>query len=375
MKTEIYFQPATQVDNAGDQLINLATINAIRRYGDIIVDDRSGNTPRWFLEGIGTGNDTTFTSLSDDRFYLGLIKRLFRQRLKREPVRSFLVIPPGHYARKGRDQAKSALIWYAKLRVVRWLGCKPVRAGFSIGPFDEINTRVEAFGSGSYGFYGVRDRKSLALGQRNGFANLHYFPDLAWSYRPTALPKPDAEEGYVVLSFRSNAYGVTHSSEYLAPIRERLRALLRCGDLASRKIVIAHQVLFDRPASIELAEALKDEFNVELIDPKLSIDEASQLYAKAHCVISNRLHVLLLASQSGTFAIPLASGSDNVKITSILDDNGLADVVLDVAAPEAESVARMEDLQRRRGEFLERFARASEENTQKIHGLYAGIFA
>jgi hypothetical protein len=373
MQTRIHFQPASQIDNAGDQLINLATLNAVRRYGEIVVNDL--RTPDWFIQGIGAGKDRRFSEFASRRFYVSLATMLLKQKFSGPALKQYLVFPPGHSARSGWREARIAFVWYAKLLLLRWLGCTVVRAGFSIGPFDRLNGWVESFGSRCFSYYGVRDRQSLALAQRFGFSEPHYFPDLAWSYLPPQRVAPAPAGGPVVLSFRSNAYGVVHSPEYLRPIRERLSQLLLGPALAGRRVVVAFQVQSDSEASQEIFEDLRDQgVDVTLLSAKLSIDEAASLYAGACCVISNRLHVLLLAAQSGTLPIPLADMKDNVKITSILDDNGLSDLIVNLEVGMVAAVELVGSILSARAQWLERLDAARRDNAGRIEAGFAVVF-
>jgi polysaccharide pyruvyl transferase WcaK-like protein len=369
VRTKILFLPASQIDNAGDQLINLAAIAALRPHGDIVVDDRL--TPEWFLQGIGARPDERFTSISSGRFYVGAVKMLLRRKLSGEAVRYCFVMPPGHLFRRGVAAARTATVWHLKLLLLRALGCRVCRAGFSIGPFDRINLWAERFGAVCHSYYGLRDTTSLALARRHGFTHVHQVPDLAWTYRPTVELDPSSPQGHVVLSFRANATGESHQPDYLEPLLDRLKALLRASGLRQRRLVVAHQVRSDRAAAEQTYHALKDEFDVEWRADKLSIDEASTLYAGAHCVISNRLHVLLLAARNGTLPLALARGSDNVKITSILVDNALDDVVVDVGLPEADNRERLVRALSSREAVIGRFAEAARENTAKVRRAFA----
>lgn len=373
MKTRIYFQPASQIHNAGDQLINWATINAIRQYGEIVVNDL--RTPEWFISGIGAGGDRRFSEFASKRFFVSLTWLLIKQRLSNDPMRNFLVFAPGHTSRTGFREARTALVWYAKLLLIRMLGCTVVRAGFSIGPFDRLNGWVESFASRCFSYYGLRDRQSLTIAEKLCFASPHYFPDLAWSFVPQQRCSPASNDGPVVISFRSNAYGLVHSTTYLAPIRERLGCLLSSPVFLGKRVVVVYQVQTDDEASRELFSYLKGMgLDVELIDRKLSIDEAASLYASACCAISNRLHVLLLAAQSGTLPIPLANMKDNVKITSILSDNGLSDLIVDLQEDEKTNSQRIQKIVQNRADLLRRLDEARQANTILIHKGFASAF-
>jgi hypothetical protein len=177
------------------------------------------------------------------------------------------------------------------------------------------------------------------------------------------------------VSFRSNAFGTVHDAAYLRPLGERLRQLLATPGLDGKAIVVAFQVESDREAAAELFEYLRSHgAPASLRDEQLSIGAAVALYSGACCVISNRLHVLLLAAQSGTLPVALARGNDNGKITSILADNGCADLVLNLVDSEAVSRARIAALLQARGEILQRLSRARRHNALRIEQGLERIF-
>lgn len=372
MRNRAYFMPAGQVDNLGDQLINMATLDAMRPHAEIVVDDLA--TPGWFVDAIARQGDLRFSSISSRRFYLNLARKIVRERLRGEAVRNFIVLPPGHTSRHGARQARAACGRYLRLLFLRMLGCRIVRAGLSIGPFDRLNAIVESAASRVIGFYGLRDQASLALARRYRFADPQYFPDLAWN-GPFERPSRDHADGPVVLSFRSNAFGQVHSSRYLAPIRQRLRQLLGSPPLHGRPIVVAYQVQADAQAARELFEDLRDAGHpVELLIERLDLSRARGLYREAFCVLSNRLHVLLMAAQSGGLPIAVVQSGDNDKITSMLVDNGLEGLALrlDVdASGDLETLNRILD---GRDLAMERIDRVRCENARRISEGVAAIF-
>lgn len=372
MRNRAYFVPAGQVENLGDQLINMATLDAMRSHAEIVVDDL--DAPGWFVDAITRQGDVRFSSIAKRRFFLSLAKKVVGERLRGETVRNFIVLPPGHTSRRGARQARAACGRYLRLLCLRLLGCRIVRAGFSIGPFDRLNAIVESAASRVIGFYGLRDQASLAIARRYRFADPQYFPDLAWS-GPFVRSSRNHAEGPVVLSFRSNAFGQVHSSRYLAPIRQRLRQLLESPLLHGRRIVVAYQVQADAQAARELFEDLRDAGHpVELLADRLDLARARELYGGAFCVLSNRLHVLLMAAQSGGLPIALVQAGDNDKITSMLADNGLEGLALRL---DADPTADLETLNRildDRVVVMERIERVRCENARRISEGIAAVF-
>lgn len=372
MKNRAYFIPAGQVDNLGDQLINMATLDAVRGHAEIVVNDLEA--PRWFVDAIAKQGDIRFSSLAKGRFFLGVARRIVRERLRGEAVRNYVVLPPGHTSRQGGREARAACGRYLRLLFLRLLGCRVVRAGFSIGPFDRLNAVVESTASRIIGFYGLRDQRSLALARRYRFRNPRHFPDLAWSgfFR---RPSPEYIEGPVVLSFRSNAFGQVHSTGYLAPIRRRLRLLLESPLLRERHVVVAYQVQADREAAREIFEDLRSSGrSVELATNRLDLAHAKGLYGEAFCVLSNRLHVLLMTAQSGSLPVAVVLPGDNDKITSMLRDNGLDDLEIRLDREETQDLPALHRILGGRASAMERIDRVRQENSNRISDGMATIF-
>ncbi len=370
---KIIFMPASQIGNSGDQLINLATLTNVRKHGVVVIND--ANTPEWFIEGIGAKDDERFSRYRSGRFYSSFMHLLISNKFCGPEEKYSLIIPPGHSSRRGVKEAMTAASWYVKLGIFKALGCKVIRAGFSIGPFDRLNALVESFGSRCFSYYGLRDNESMSIASKYRFRNVSYFPDLAWSFKPIRFNGSAEFPTDVVVSFRSNAYGTNHDAEYLAPIQNSLIRLVKETSLAGGAVKVCYQVESDAEAARQLCCALSDAgLNSSLIDHKLTISEAVAVYGSARVVISNRLHVLLLAAQSGTLPIPLANGNDNVKITSILRDNDLSDLILNLDNDVSENVFQLAELLGKRDALLEKIGNISDRNKVLIEALFRKVF-
>jgi len=320
---EIYFKPALQIENTGDLLINKAEIDLVRNYGNVILDDN--NRPAWFMNQLSPGGqDVLLSSLSSRSLYKTILKRL----KNRSNKSVYLLMPGGNTSRKGKQAAINTLKSFLRLYSLKLAGCKIIRTGFSIGPFDEINGWMESLYSRAFYHYSFRDQSSLKLARKYKFKNPKYAPDLAWAYEPELATDVQNKE-YFVISLRSNTYGEIHDSNYLKPIKTKLLEVLRSAIPSDSRIILSYQVKYDRDACFEVCDLLIHEFpNIEVLDRKLLLKDAEDLYAGAKCVLSNRLHVLLLAMQTNTLAIPFINDVDNRKVTSIYNDNQLGGYML-----------------------------------------------
>ncbi|GAA4785526.1 hypothetical protein GCM10023231_11790 [Olivibacter ginsenosidimutans] len=367
----IFFKPASQYENTGDVLINKALLVILRKYGTIVVEDR--NRPDWFLDVISSSAER-LSQYSPNGVEKAIFSILIKNIFKRTKRKYILVFPPGHTSRKGKNGAIQSLKGSLKLLILRWLGCKIIRIGFSIGPFDKINAIAESLRSRCFNLYALRDYGSISLAKEWHFRNYKFAPDLAWSYEP--INKSSGSDDYIVLSFRSNSYGTKYDKGYLEPVLVRLKEILSVGSLHEKEIVVAYQVLFDRDSSLQIVDFLsQDGWNVRLIDEKLTLDTAEQLYKNAAFVISNRLHVLLLAVQVETMAFPLVASLDNAKIVNIYKDNSLEDILLNMEDDSSVNLRRFVNILDNKDETLKRVAKISSSNRQLIENEVSHLFA
>lgn len=340
MQNIIFFKPARQVENTGDLLINKVAIDLLTKHGDVVVDNTS--SPEWFVNELRETNGVEIlTTYSKNPLWLFLIKAMLGRAASGKQKRYFLFYPPGHVSKRGARNAVSSTLDLGKIWLLNKLGCKISTVGFTSGPFDKVNAHLERSRSKCHHYYGVRDYHSLALVNDLKFKNVHYFPDFAWAFSPRKTSLGMEPNNNIVVSFRSNKYGSTHNKEYLKPILTHLLALLKSQNFKGFKVSCVYQVEYDRLPAMELKEELSKFCEVDIVDKKLTLDEAAEIYSNTTYVISNRLHVLLLALQCGATPLPLVHKSDNRKITSIFEDNGLDNLILNTQEDPEVNIAKV----------------------------------
>ncbi|GGB88042.1 polysaccharide pyruvyl transferase family protein [Dyadobacter sediminis] len=370
MKNIIFFKPAKQTENIGDLLINLVEVELLRPYGQIVVDDLSA--PSWFVDEISTSPaDQRLSKISGNQLLKTLSSLLVKQLFSKK-YQYYLFIQPGHTSRTGNDLAMSTLKLNLKMNLLKMLGLRICRIGFSIGPVDVPNGWAESIGSRAYHYYALRDHESLKIAQQYNFKNPQYFPDLAWAYAPEKIEKQAGD--YVVISLRSNAYGKEHDSAYLQPLIAKFRELLIHAGQQSLKVMITYQVKYDRDACVELYENLKNEFDCEFVDSKLTLKEANKIYGSAKFIVSNRLHVLLLALKCGGLSFALVDQKDNKKITSIFHDNNLKELILDVKENANANAERLKKGLSKSNEMMAEFKTIQAGNKKVIEDKLNNIF-
>ncbi|KQS30694.1 polysaccharide pyruvyl transferase family protein [Dyadobacter sp. Leaf189] len=367
----LFINPRTQYENTGDLLINKALIDQLSRYCKVIVDDR--DKPEWFSKELKSNNSEMLSKISDRTLVATLIGRLISNRLKGDQDKYYLAFVPGDISRTGRKMAMQTLKGIALLVILRCLGCKIVRFGISVGNFDTQNQFWSSVESRFYSFLGIRDTESLAKAREFGFHNTKYFPDLAWVSNHKPIKSDLPSKNYIVLSFRSNAYGIKHDSQYFLKIANRLKAILSSSDFTHCKIVLCYQVSYDREACLELCEKL-NEFEIEFIDKKLLLKESVELYSNAEFIVSNRLHVLLLGMLSDVLVFPLIIPKDNKKIVSILKDNKLDHTILNMDDSALLNLETMNEIVKRRDVELKRIQATIKLNKENTDSILTSIF-
>ena len=371
-----FYSLHTQYVNTGDLLINTSLIELLATRGVVYVDDT--NKAAHLINHIFSNDkiiklssitNTDNKSVSSFKVMIRYLKK--RIKLKKEDDSFYLVLVPGE---AGRIGFKSALLYLLSLRrylLLRLKGVKILRLGVSLQRFENGNGYVEGLFSLFFHAYGVRDTYSYQLGRKLRFFHLSYFPDLAWAYRwrdktQTLSQKKD----YIVLSFRS-ARSIDKSAKnytsYILSIISDLQTVIKKSNLSSYKIIISYQVEYDKQAANEIYEFLEEQgFNVELIEEQLDIKNALMLYYNAKCVISNRLHVLLMAILADTLSIPFINIGDNKKIFGVFYDNELSELVLNQKDNNTQNAEQLHGMFIKEKYWLAKYKAVKEKNHNVI---------
>ena len=367
---KIYFEPASQVENTGDLLINKVALDMVRQYGDVIINDAA--TPKWFIDEIAGGNDSVASSKGDG-FFVSILRDSIKGRGD-----TYLILPPGDISRKGIKSSVGTVVRSLRLFALRLAGCRIIRLGFSIGPFDRANAIAESIQSLAYRFYGVRDSSSLAFGKSIRINNIVFFPDFSWHYVPDVTRAATPEHGSdVVLSFRSNANGTKHDPDYLRNAEEILSSFLG-GAAPSTKVTMCYQVAYDKEGCRGLHDALRARhpaLQFEFIDKKLSLSDCNELYSKSGVVISNRLHVLMLAAINGAKIVALTKLGHNKKIAGLFRDNNIDACIVDSLGDVDQCAEELKAAMAHGDQTQVNFRKAAEQNKAVMEKVISSIFS
>nr|WP_010133608.1 polysaccharide pyruvyl transferase family protein [Microbulbifer agarilyticus] len=298
----------TQFPNLGDLLINRALLEELMANGDVYMD--TTGVPKWYLEiMLSSLPCETLKKKTTLTYYLGLFSSLWVKFTNRESL-VFLVMKPGGYpaTTSWRIGIRRVLQGLA-LHSFRSLGIRIVRAPSSQKNSNGIFWLIDKFRLSSVDCSLIRDVNSEREMRRMGVSYLSS-DDLAIIF--FALPqhslfkRPFLEhqaKEVVTISLRKPR----RNGEQLA--YSKLAALItRQGP----EVNFVSQVFYDDRINSEVA--CKNGADILVYDGTLdSIDAITKQYQNSEFVISNRLHVLLLAFLNG--AIPIAVvGEDDSKI-------------------------------------------------------------
>ncbi|NEZ58350.1 polysaccharide pyruvyl transferase family protein [Leptolyngbyaceae cyanobacterium CCMR0081] len=324
----IFYEARTQYGNLGDLIINKTLLERLRGYGQVVINDHG--VPDWYCQELGVELDER-ASFYENGFNRLIIKSKLKSLFQLKSSKTYLFLGPGHLSDNSRYLGSRKWILYFLL--LRILGVRLCRLGFSIGELSDHNQKIVKWVSRFSYFYGVRDSISESLAHQMKMCQIQHFPDLAWLFRSgfqTAI-KPSMDREYIVFSFRESAHSCDTSNAY----QENLIIVLdRVVDLVcrqwSKRLVVAYQVDRDSDFCQRLVQRYVEPYDVEFVDQKLNVQAALELYSNALMVFSNRLHVLLFTIMAGSLPLAVIDSNSQSKVTGIFLDAELASLVLDI---------------------------------------------
>lgn len=318
---QAFFYIETQWDNLGDALINRELIRLMAAHADVTLG--MDKVPESFREMMGSQFLKRYKC--DDRSgrTLFLLKVLLQQ-IKGK--RCYVFLSPGGWIGEldGRLNLRSwshtALYYFLKMGGVRL--CQLGVSYEDIGPKLELQLRARS--RAMYRHY-VRDEQSRAVMQACGVRIDGLCPDLAFNAFHENEGKTNPEG--VTFSFRAEQY-----KEQVEDIKNFISAFFSAYG-TSRPVYFVSQVKKDEGVNRALAQWVSETYNINATteDASYSIDATEKLYCRSNVVVSNRLHVLLLAGCKGNAMIAAPVNNHNKKIISLFKDMGLEEHVFESA--------------------------------------------
>jgi len=242
--------------------------------------------------------------------------------------------PPGSYA----DNSEGIKVWlkflkyFLRGKVLKLLNIKLARVGMSVGPLSTKGMVRQRKLSQVYHLWGLRDSSNFEELQLNGFANLLKVEDLAYLFERNSFECLSAKKkkmATVCLSFRGAVHSSNLDDHYISGIIQFLKGSK--DFLKDKKVLFAYQVEEDRESCILLRERLQTEgVESEMCMARLTMSEALLLYSNVEYVLTNRLHVALLALLCETIAFAVTDVTEHKKLVNIYKDMGLEMLIVDI---------------------------------------------
>ncbi|WP_200979287.1 polysaccharide pyruvyl transferase family protein [Echinicola sp. 20G] len=322
----IYFQGNTQFENTGDVLINKSLLEIFRLYGNIVLNDQK--LPNYYKEALKLKPEE-YSTTGQGGFYNQLFRNAFKSIFRKESKVVMVAGPPGHVFGNSSKKIKKNLEYSVFLFLLKIMGVKIIRLGFSMGPIGQQQAISERIRSWFTHHYWVRDSISLQLAHQIGIQKAQYFPDLAWMYSANGVDLSKANKSEIIFSFRDGIYKDDSGDNYTDQLTQNLMYLI--GHLKDRyRIKITYQVLQDYAFCKALYEKLLEKgCEVTFIEKQITLDNAGEAYKDGVAIITNRLHGALLAAKYDVLPIVMTDVDKHLKIKGIYQDAGLDELLLD----------------------------------------------
>lgn len=307
----------TQFSNLGDLLINRMVINEALRSGEIYLN--ISGVPKWYQETLLHGIESSnYKCVGTVGYYTSLFGSLIS---KRDTV--FLFLKPGGYmAAKTTKMNVTRFFQFLLLWGVKRFGGKIVRSPSSQQNSRGVGKLIDKLRFGCVDYHLIRDSESCDQMRLMGFSPVQSYdmatrlfdPELvdALFLKNTCEPK----KYKCVLSFRDRE-GVTNSKQIVRFLN------------GEDGFAFSSQVFFDDELNSTFAS--ENNFDFACYDGSVnSVAGVCNLYRNSRYVVSNRLHVLMLAASCGAIPIAVVTDKDK-KVSFYMDEIGLSSNVIDAA--------------------------------------------
>lgn len=306
---------STQFSNLGDALINRELIRLLASHGEVLVGTAAA--PTRFREVVTQAAPPsvrhTSSWLTFSTQFLGLLlsSALGRKRL-------CLVMNPGGYGGEHtRPAGAKSAAKAAALGLLKRVGMQAALIGVSYESIGPRRLRSLRRLASRLDLHLVRDSGSKLFCSDTGVWAEGPIPDLAFNL--TASPSsPAIPPSAVAISLRSMGTGLD-------------RFVARTAQWAQTngfRVTFSSQVRGDDAFQEQLAMSTREPVQPRILE---SIDEALDFYANQTIVVSNRLHVLLLAWRAGAIPIAVVLPGKNEKVRRLFRDVGLQGHVIELS--------------------------------------------
>ncbi|WP_369753137.1 polysaccharide pyruvyl transferase family protein [Flavobacterium sp. WC2409] len=316
MKKKILYIIATQYDNMGDLLINKCLIDELANYGNVYLDTKKvpADFKKILLEHPNTFELSAISNFSFKGKGLLLVPFIKHNKY------SHLFKSPGPFggAKTVNDKIRY-LIFYYLFFIMKRKGAE----SYLIGNDLIVKSKFDAWVFRKFSFVlermFVRSKKNVEIFKELQISNVGYVPDLCFLMNSE---DKSSEKNKVGVSFRDLENGVLHEK-----IVKSIKEMIVFYSNKSYQIEFFYQVERDCLYNENLYNLFKEMPNVSFRKGALTWEQRD-FYKDVDAVLSNRLHVLLLAQSYNS--IPMALIDDNaktIKIKDIYESIGLEDFI------------------------------------------------
>jgi polysaccharide pyruvyl transferase WcaK-like protein len=314
MKT-FFMSINTQFENVGDALICRELLRLASNHGKVVVD--TSKCPSSFEATLGLESSSQLISVSSRKAYF---TAMLRSRMRGD--RTFLLLKPGAYLGKLGFSATRAAVLHVIHLLLRLAGIKIVQIGVSYERLDSANKQYLSTKSRYLHAHYVRDAESLKYARANGLTVNGTLPDLAFNAFTDRSPDTNSQTDRITLglSFRTGQFDA--QEEQIMLFIDRLLECL-CPDIIDA-IILTAQVEWDVATMQRIQNhiARDHEVPIELVVCYDNIETCEEAYRQCDLVVSNRLHVLLLAASQCQHVLAFLDPVYNAKIVGLFDTVG-----------------------------------------------------
>jgi len=302
IKKNIYYMSLrTQFENLGDLLIAQATIDLISKHGDLIIDTRG--VPSDFIKMFSFPENVTLNK----KDFISVIFKYKNSKL-------IYVVKAGGYSEAKTLKAKLRLIfktfYFKTLKLLFHVKILRMPHSYS-GDLNIYEFKYQQI----FDLNLCRDNQTYNLYNNNGLENIQFLEDLALYYfnkNSKFLYKEFSNvRSKALVSLRYDR--LDNEIDVTMNVIKYLKLHNYIEDYA-----FVNQVKFDEKINNELAVKYKKK-HIKYDLTNESINNIVHEYSECKYIISNRLHVLLLAMINGAIPIAIIDLEKDKKILGCLD--------------------------------------------------------
>jgi|GEM_PF-4637962 len=338
-------------DNPGDMLIYDCLVGHLQKYGEVHAFD----PVPWSRHDIPTLSRCKLVKLG--------IKALFSKAGPR-PIRLVITYPPGAVVGTWTISQTGTFVQSLKqlIKSILWKLASRENILLGVSCYDAAHLR-----SCGFSIIGLRDNESIQAFSDAPGSKVVYCPDLSLSVRQDCSTE---FRDKTLISFREEFPENGMPDSYSQNLLDQIGRVFRLVDNRTPgKVSFFYQVPEDEPFNKKLLGLTGDSVIAWKAPP--TYDDLLSYYQDAGVVISNRLHILLVAALSGALPIALTSSS-HMKIVSLFRRLKWDDLLLDSSSPKIAS--DLENILSRKDSLLEQVSQGLNRERKTLDRLMQSLF-